>query len=95
MKINNVFKLICYCYNECLKEYGITDVEFSECTVDGKKYFGLFEKLTPERKRRKRLDYCVDMDSLAWRICDKYNISHKKMRDRAQQIWDEYCKDRG
>ena len=64
MKINDVFKLTCYCYNECLKEYGITDLEFSECTVDGGKYFGLFEKLTSERKRRKRLDYCVDMDEL-------------------------------
>mgnify|MGYP006974604922 CR=1 FL=1 len=54
MKINDVFKLTCYCYNECLKEYGIIDLEFSECTVDGGKYFGLFEKLTSERKRRKR-----------------------------------------
>lgn len=93
MKINDVFKLTCYCYNECLKEYGIIDLEFSECTVDGGKYFGLFEKLTSERKRRKRLDYCVDMDSLTWRLCEKYNISFVKMKDRAQEIWDEYCKE--
>ena len=93
MKINDVFKLTCYCYNECLKEYGITDLEFSECTVNGGKYFGLFEKLTSERKRRKRLDYCVDMDSLTWRLCEKYNISFVKMKDRAQEIWDEYCKE--
>ena len=93
MKINDVFKLTCYCYNECLKEYGITDLEFSECTVDGDKYFGLFEKLTSERKRRKRLDYCVDMDSLTWRLCEKHNISFVKMKDRAQEIWEEYCKE--
>lgn len=97
MKIDNVFKMICYCYNECLKEYGITDVEFSECTVDGRKYYGLFEKLSGDRKRRKRLDFCVDMDSLTWRLCDRYrrshNISHKNMKARAQEIWDENCKE--
>ena len=93
MKINDVFKLTCYCYNECLKEYGITDLEFSECTVDGGKYFGLFEKLTSERKTRKRLDYCVDMDSLTLRLCEKHNISFVKMKDRAQEIWEEYCKE--
>lgn len=95
MKIDNVFKMICYCYNECLKEKGITEVEFSECTVDGGKYFGLFEKLKEGRTRRKRLDYCIDMDSLSYRVCEKYNISYRKMKERAQEIWDRECKDRG
>ena len=90
MKIDRVFNVTVDCYNSALKDFGINDVELAPCTVDGGRYYGLFEKLKPGKTRRKRLDYCIDISSLAWRIAEKYDIPYKPFFEKADSYWVEY-----
>ena len=55
MKINDVFKLTCYCYNECLKEYFLrADIKLIDFKIEFGRYHGqiiLADEVSPDTCR--------------------------------------------